>query len=218
MKDIETIRIILRRKYMKMTAPLRKKFVNNDNFTIISNNCWGGFIYQSYQLKYCSPTVGTFFMASDYVLFLENFQECLNKNITFIDPKQSKYCEELKSNKKFGSYPIGIIELDSGKSLEIHFMHYSTSQDALNKWKERAKRINFDKIIFKFNDQNGCTLDDIKRFENLPYQHKLFFGIKPYTKNSICIHTLKNKSFLPTSYEPFGRSKYLNINKYINNL
>lgn len=218
MKDIETIRIILRRKYMKITAPLRKKFIHNDNFTIISNNCWGGFIYQSYQLKYFSPTIGTFFMANDYILYLENFQECLTKKIIFIDPKNSKYYEELRSNKKFGSYPIGIIEIDRGEKIEIHFMHYTSSQDALNKWQERTKRINLDKIIFKFNDQNGCTMNHIKRFEDLPYQHKLFFGTKPYTKDCICIHASKNKSFIPTSYEPFGRSKYLNINKYINDL
>lgn len=216
MKDIETIRIILRRKYMKISAPLRKKFINNDNFTIISNNCWGGFIYQSYQLKYCSPTIGTFFMASDYILYLENFQECLTKKITFIEPMNSKYCEELRSNKKFGSYPIGVIELDSGESIEIHFMHYSNSQDALNKWQDRTKRINFDKIIFKFNDQNGCTMDDIKRFEKLPFENKVFFGCKKYSRDTIYIKVPKKYNYIPTSYEPFGKSRKFNVNYYIN--
>ena len=41
-----------------------KQHKNND-FTIISNNCWGGMIYESYGLPEQSPTVEMSFMPFD---------------------------------------------------------------------------------------------------------------------------------------------------------
>ena len=45
----------------------RHKKLTNTNFTIISNNCWGGVIYESYDLPKNTPTAGMFFMADDYI-------------------------------------------------------------------------------------------------------------------------------------------------------
>lgn len=42
-------------------AKYRKKKLINSNFSIISNNCWGGMVYESYNLPKQSPTVGLFF-------------------------------------------------------------------------------------------------------------------------------------------------------------
>ena len=39
---------------------LRKK-VKNKNFTIISNNCWAGGVYEDLRMEYNTPTVGLFF-------------------------------------------------------------------------------------------------------------------------------------------------------------
>ena len=36
----------------------RRKEINKTHFTIISNNCWGGGIYESYNLIKQSPTIG----------------------------------------------------------------------------------------------------------------------------------------------------------------
>lgn len=49
-----------------------RRKLKNTEFTIISNNCWGGFIYQKYGLKYQSPTIGLFFMGKDYIKFCSN--------------------------------------------------------------------------------------------------------------------------------------------------
>lgn len=217
MKDMETIRIILRRQYMHLTAKRRQKSLKNLDFTILSNNCWGGFIYQSYNLPYKTPTIGLYFMAEDYILFLENLDECLESNIQFINSKNSKYYEILKNTYNFGNYPIGIINLKKD-TIEIHFLHYKDENEAINKWNERKKRINKGKLIVKFSDQNNCNKELIKRFEKLPYKHKVFFGAKKYTKNTIHINVPSQFDFVPTSYEPFGSSRKLNINQMINRL
>lgn len=48
-------------------------------------------------------------------------------------------------------------------------------QEAREKWERRIKRINWDKLLVKFNDQNGCTETEVNRFMGLPYKNKLFF-------------------------------------------
>ena len=54
----------------KQFTSRRIKQLKQTDFTIISNNCWGGMIYESYGLSKQSPTVGMFFMAPDYIKFV----------------------------------------------------------------------------------------------------------------------------------------------------
>lgn len=217
MIPIETIKIKIRRFYIHKTAILRRKKINSEDFTIISNNCWGGFIYQSYNLKYNTPTVGLFFMADDYIKFLENIKKWIYKPIKFIEYSESKYCDYFKGWDKFGKYPIGVFE---GSDIEIHFLHYTSKESAVSNWNRRVKRINWNKIIYKFNDQNGCTQKDINKFDKLNLKNKLCFissnNKKVDSNNSIKIKCKSEN--IQTSYEPFGKSKYININDLINSI
>lgn len=139
MITIETIRIKSRRFYIKNTAKLRRKKISSEDFTIISNNCWGGFIYQSYNLKYNTPTIGLFFMAEDYINFLIDIKNIIYRDIKFINYKDSKYYNHFKEWDKFGTYPIGIFE---GSDIEIHFLHYSSEEKVITDWNRRVSRIN----------------------------------------------------------------------------
>lgn len=47
MPSFEGIRLKLKKLYFDSTAKLRRKLLKHTDFTIISNNCWGGFVYQS---------------------------------------------------------------------------------------------------------------------------------------------------------------------------
>jgi uncharacterized protein (DUF1919 family) len=79
MPTYEGLRLkILKFKRVRFAEQRRKKLTQTD-FTIISNNCWGGMIYESYNLPKESPTVGLFFMASDYIRFLDHLKEYFNK-------------------------------------------------------------------------------------------------------------------------------------------
>ena len=53
--------------------PDKYESVKKNTPTIFSNNCWGGMIYESYNLPKNSPTVGLFFFADDYIFFLEHW-------------------------------------------------------------------------------------------------------------------------------------------------
>lgn len=201
-------------KFIRITfANNRNKKIKNKNFTIISNNCWGGMVYESYGLKKMSPTIGLYFMGSDYINFLENMDNYLNMDLEFIELEESKWKNFLKEI----DCPIGRL-----KDIEIFFLHYKDVKDVKEKWTRRCQRINRDKMIVKFNDQNGCTLDDVKRFLELPYRNKLFFTCRDWeVKHNgeiIKINQWGNKNFIKTSYEPFGKSKYLDLHRLINSL
>lgn len=69
MPTYEGLRLKILKYWRLGLANYRKKQLKSTNFTIISNNCWGGMIYESYNLPKESPTVGMFFIAKDYIEF-----------------------------------------------------------------------------------------------------------------------------------------------------
>ena len=85
--------------------------------------------------------------------------------------------EALAGDKRFGSYPVGV--LSNGKnSIEIFFLHYHSEQEAREKWERRVQRINWNKLLVKFNDQNGCTETEVSMFMKMPFKNKVFFTCK----------------------------------------
>lgn len=213
----EGLRLKFRNKiYLPLTADYRVKKLKNINFTIISNNCWGGTIYESYHLKKTSPTVGMFFMAEDYIKFLSNMRYYLESELQFIEPEESKYKRELSADRRWGHYPIGKI-----KDIELFFLHYHSREEAKEKWNRRCKRINWDRMLIKFNDQNECSEDLIKRFISLPYKNKICFVVSDNESPEKGIYKIKSPKkygHVMASYEPFGANRTVNINDVINNL
>lgn len=113
---------------------------------------------------------------------------------------------------------MGILKLGE-RSVEIFFLHYKSEEEAKEKWDRRVKRVNRQKLLVKFNDQNGCTEEDIRTFDALPFKNKICFAVKSYPyKSVIKIKAPKRHKFIRASYEPFGKSRYVDIHELINNL
>lgn len=191
---------------------LRGKFVlKSKDFTIISNNCWGGRIYQRYALPYSSPTVGLMFYADEYIKFVSNLKYYLSQELTFIPKTESRYYQYYKEKERY--YPIGVLD-----DIEIVFLHYKSEEEAREKWNRRKARINWDKLIVKFNDQNRCTLEHIKAFDKLPFKHKLCFVANPVegTNSTIVFKEFIGQSCIPNDITTYG--KYIDIDRYLNTL
>lgn len=75
---------------------LRRKKLRNKDFTIISNNCWAGFIYQKYGLQYKTPTIGLFFIGNDYIKFCKKLKYYVNQDLKFISFSESKNYDLIK--------------------------------------------------------------------------------------------------------------------------
>lgn len=163
----------------------RRQKLKYKDFSIISNNCWAGTaVYQPFGLKYNTPTVGLFFMDEDYVRFLEKLEWYVAQPLEFISAKESRYYQKLTQNGgKEILYPIALI----GGDVEIHFMHYSSQEEALEKWNRRIKRINWNRLIVKMSIRdNGYDIDDIiDRFTKLPYKNKVCFTPKKVNREQI---------------------------------
>lgn len=155
-------------------------------FVLISNNCWGYELYNVLARQYNTPFVGLFLFPECYIQFLENFETCINCEISF--SKSSKY--KLKNT----NYPVGIIE----KDIEVHFLHYSSEQEALMKWNRRILRLREAisanvQIFVKFCDRDGCTLDHMTRFHSLSFENKISIGINQFNSPvHLCCNKLKD--------------------------
>lgn len=228
----EGLRLKLLEIYRKAPAKLRRKKLKNQNFTIISNNCWGGMIYEQYGISKQTPTVGLFFMAQDFITFISDLHGYINAELKFISPEKSKWKNnpEIQNDRRFGSYPIGILN-NGNNEIEIFFLHYHNEKDALEKWQRRCQRIHWDSMLYKFNDQNGCTENNIEQFVNLPLTNKLFFTSKKWEQEDIwkekirkydgefCyIRQFPKYDHIMASYEPFGKNRYFDTLNYFNNI
>ena len=167
----------------KLLARQNRKKLIVKNFSIISNNCWGGAIYQKYGLAYQSPTAGLYLLGHDFVKFAERLEHYLGCELEFIPWEKCSYYEEIKDKKP---YPVASLD-----DIEIYFMHYPTEEEAAEKWYRRAKRINYDSILFKLSQREGCSKVDVEKFMSLPLRNKICFAYDE-VEGTICIPELKN--------------------------
>lgn len=224
MPTYEGVRLKLLKYWRVGLAEHRRRQLTCTDFTIISNNCWGGMIYESYNLPKESPTVGMFFMADDYIEFLRDLRGYVDGMLTFIPPQESRWKDapQVSRDERYGTYPIGVLS-NGQNSIEIFFLHYHSEQDAREKWDRRVKRINWDKLLIKFNDQNGCTSQNVRDFISLPFKNKLFFTVRQWPQiggaaQYTLIRQFPRYDYVMASYEPFGKSRYIDITKVINSL
>lgn len=142
-------------------GPLRQKKLNNTDFTIISNNCWGGVCYEYFAMQKQSPTIGSYFFADEYIKFLSNLDEYLQMDLEVSSADESKYKSILFER---GQNNVLIGKLGD---VEMTLLHYRDANIAKEKWKRRVDRINWDNLIFKMSYMNECTDAHIHRFEEL---------------------------------------------------
>lgn len=199
--------------YREVRGRIRRLGLNNTTYTIISDNCWAGFVYQDFNLPYTTPFIGLFLFSPCYIEFLENFDELIFSELTFIDPVSSKYADELRRQDLLGKYPIGILP----GGIEIQFLHYKSEKDAYTKWNERKKRINRDNMLVKFSDRDLSTEELIARFDALPFKNKICFTGKmlPY-KSVILFREFVGKECVEKEWKCY--KKYMNIKSVLNSL
>lgn len=185
----------------------RRKIFNERPFTIISNNCWGGVVNSRYFMsEYTTPTVGLYFFPEDYLLFISDLKKYINSKLTIISITDSRYKETL-IQKGQKNVIIGKI-LD----IEIIFLHYKSGKEALEKWNRRKRRIVWDNLIFKFNDQNNATFDQLDKFNSMNFEKKLMFVSN--RKYAIIFESaILHKDWQENEYVLDDVSSY---NKYIN--
>lgn len=183
-----------RKKYI----PVLKQIIPEDA-SIFSMNCFAGRIYQDLERKYNTPTAGLFFLPEDFVKISQNIS-LIKEEIEEVKTSKWKGWEEVV--KSHGSYPVGRIK---GTDIEIHFLHYPSFEEAVDKWKRRTERFNFNNYYIIGFCQNGweCYPDYFKDFDNIDHSKKILFanGNAEGFKDVIGIESFRNKKDSPDPYK-----------------
>lgn len=141
-----------------------------ENISIISSNCIGGVLAHDYKMRFLSPTVNLFMLPEDYIKFVKNLKKYLDCDVEV--PESNHY-----------PYPLGKLE-----DITLHFVHYRTFEAARQKWNERKKRVNFERLFLVFTDQNGCTDDLLEEYASLPYKKVFFTSQEKYAKYPFAVY------------------------------
>ncbi|MCI8362997.1 MAG: DUF1919 domain-containing protein [Clostridia bacterium] len=149
------------RKYYNL---YNRKRLHHTDITLISSNCNGGCILSDLHLRFNSPFVNLWLPPKDFLKFCENMEHYLNCDLKFIP-----------ENVGGGNYPVGILD-----DIKIYFQHYATAEEAANLWGKRKQRIDKNHIYILFSDRDGCTYEDLLKFDQLKYPHKIVFCSKKY--------------------------------------
>ena len=187
--------------------------LKNFNFSIVSDDCWGGMIYQELGLPYNTPFVGMWVVKPDFLRMLKNLQSYLFCELTF----------KKDTNKDF---PVGLLG-----DVEIHFNHYAykSEEQVLELWKRRLSRFNHNKILIKFcvhderSHQNGGwkNIDLLNEFNAIEINKKICFTKDDYSQigKYIWLKELTNKEIWESHIEnEYSISKkYFNVIDWLNN-
>ena len=168
---------LFQRVEWRLYKEFKRRKLKNTTPTIISSNCNGEFWYYDMKLKFLSPTINLSFDMNDYVKMLENLRWYMEQPI--LPYKDSRF-----------EFPTGKLA-----DIEIRFNHYNSFDEAVVKWEERKKRINWDNLFILGIDGDNCTYKTMQRFDKLPYKNKVIFTHIPYPeiKSSYYIPGFENE-------------------------
>lgn len=164
-------------KFADQPLIIRRQNLKNKNFTILSSNELAGVIYRDLGLEPQTPTVDLAFTANGFIDFLEHLRFYIGK---------ASLTEETNSGENF---PVGVLG-DSHREIRIKFKGYPDFATAQQQWESRKKLINYDNLYIMMTDRDGATYETIKRFNRLPFEHKVMLTGKNYPEfdNAYWIH------------------------------
>ena len=153
---------LIKRIEWRIYKELKKRKLKNYNPTIISSNCNGGIIYHDLNLPFNSPTINLSMDTDDFIKLVSNMKYYLGQEIVEIEDKNYQF-------------PCGMLD-----DIKIRFNHYDTFEEAVYKWNERKKRINWDNIYIMGIDGDKASYSSLKKFDKLPYKNKVIFTHRDY--------------------------------------
>lgn len=195
----------------KFWADRRRKKLNNTDFTIISNNCWGGSVYRRFGLPYKSPIVGMYFYTEEYIKLLLNLERNLYLPFRIISAHESRYSKELvKKGQK--DVLIGVL----GDEIEVVLLHYYDREEAVEKWKRRVERVNMENLIIKLSEMNLCTENHLYIFDKLPFEKKVLLIARHHDNLENAILVKRYIKDFEVSNDTLYYSQYLDLESLIN--
>ena len=177
--------------------------------TILSDDCWGGYVYDRLDLPFSSPLINIYWDGEEYARFIENPIFYLNTDLKI----------EREGNLKKGIFPIASLG-DGINKVELQLVHNSCFEEALEQWNRRIKRINFNNMFVKMGFSSN--IDALKKekcissFNATSYKKILFYyGDEKindaFKTERFFVEELKNKRVEMFNYNDYLRLNYFGI-------
>ena len=167
---------------IRVRAPLKRIGLENRDFSILANNCWGGIVCRDRRLPYNSPTCGTYFFSKDYLRFLSDPRGYLGMELEEVPFAKSVHAEEVFEKEQ--REPV----IGRMGDVEVVLLHYPTFAEAKEKWDRRKARIRWDNLLVKYSDQNSFAPEDFETFRQTDFANKLFMTTNPaYASEFTCL-------------------------------
>ncbi len=133
--------------------------------TILSDDCWGGYVYNRLKMPFSSPLINIFWDKDEYSEFIQDPMFYLGTELKLFH----------EGNLKAGLAPVGQLG-DGERIVKLMLIHNTSFAEAKEQWDRRMKRVNtknlFVKMGFETIGQNWEKWLHI--FSDVPYKKILF--------------------------------------------
>ena len=171
--------------------------LKESNISIVSNNCWGGFLYNTLALECKSPFKNCFFIDEEYIKLINNLEYYLS-----MQPTLSEYVIEPHNHMRYPVLTIG--------DIHIHCNHDTDADIAISNWNRRKEKINWNNLFFEMYTKDAGIE---KEFNDLKYQNKVCFV--PHKSDCPCSIQLPILPGQKEFYETVNSNATIKINGYI---
>lgn len=134
--------------------------------TILSDDCWGGYVYHRLKLPFTSPLINIYWDKDQFAYFMRKPKFYLDTELQMVS----------EGDIRKGLTPVASLGRGNDKVL-LNFVHSLTFEDAKKQWERRITRINWDNIFVKFGllSNVDSELKEISQeaFDNCEYK-KIF--------------------------------------------
>lgn len=175
--------------------------VKSKKIGIISESCYGGYIYHIMHLPFTSPFINMRIYQYDYLRLLENLDYYLQQPITMerdVLPANDLYRNIAPADVVRGVEGHPIINLGD---IPIHAIHAPSYEQFRQDWQRRIARLDRNNLIVLMVIEN----DEIaERFHNIPLKNKIGFYYKETNYDDIiCLKEYNNSALRLKCYYNF---------------
>lgn len=132
--------------------------------SIISDDCWGGKIYNYLGLRFDSPFINFFINNDDFVKLVSNLKSYMSEPL------------KLEQQETIIDMPIGSLG-EGEEKVYLYFNHAYSFEEAKVDFERRKRRLNMDNLFIKMQYGWGrYSKDVVCEYDRLSYNKKIFFA------------------------------------------
>lgn len=155
----------------RVGGALNRTGLEEREFTVLSNDCWGQALYEGYGLPLQTPLIGSGMYADCFIRFLGDIEGYLRSPLRFV--RETRHLALGRVRNQRWPWPIAVLRDD----VEVHFLHHSSEDACRRAWDAGCEKLQFKRIAVKFSvDKDGATQEHVERFAAMPFERKLLIS------------------------------------------